>query len=237
MTSTGPIDWQRIEEFIGYGSATAPYVFLGMEEGLRSEAALDAGLAVRSNYQPFEDLFEASRLSENERYFGDDPKNQPTWRPMCDLMLRLTEDVVAPTLPQRLRYMADKLGRSNGLTLLAELMPYPRKKADRKHWPYAKYERYADYEAYRADMLPKRLARLRSLFAMPCERRLIVAYGKGDWGAFKSLFDTAWRQVGRFETGLVGKTAVVLANQLATNAFNSDMDLDRFAAVVMEALL
>jgi hypothetical protein len=85
-------------------------------------------------------------------------------------------------------------------------------------------------------MLPRRLAMLRKLFAMPCERRLVVAYGKSDWPDFKKLFDTAWDTAGKFEWGRVGKTAVVLAPHFATSAFNTNEDLATFAATVELAL-
>jgi hypothetical protein len=237
MTLADAIDWDRIENFIGFGSPEAKYVFLGMEEGLLSEATLDADLAVRSGYEQYMDLYDAqAKLADTQKYFGERPVNQPSWRPICDLMLRLTEGVAEPTLPERLQYQAEMLGRKNGQTLVAELMPYPRKKAPKSYWPYKKYGRFDDYETYRECMLKKRLSLLRSLFAMPCERKLVVAYGKSDWTDFKKLFETDWTSVPPFETGQVGETAVVLTPQLSTRAFNSKNDLDHFAAVVTSAL-
>jgi hypothetical protein len=237
MGSFGHIDWDRIENFVGFGSPTAPYVFLGMEEGLLSEAALDADLAARSAYEPYMDLYEAqAALTNTAKYFGEHPKNQPTWRPICDLTLRLTEQVAKPTRRQRLRYMADELGRIRGKTLLAELMPYPRKKADKSLWPYKKYGRFNDYENYRDCLLPKRLALLRSVFEIPCERKLVVGHGKADWPDFKRLFDTKWKVAKPFQYGRVRATAIVLTPQLSTRAFNSEADLERFAEIVATAM-
>ena len=238
MTADRHIDWLRIESFIGFGNPTAPYVFLGMEEGLLSEASLDADLTARSAYEPYMDLYEAqAKLMNNAKYFGERPKNQPTWRPICDLMLRLTKGIAEPTLERRLRYMADELGRRRGKTLLAELMPYPRKRANKAWWPYKKYRRFDNYETYRDRMLPERLALLRSVFEIPCDRKLVVAYGKSDWPDFKKLFKTDWTTAKPFEWGLlVGKMAVVLTPQLSTRAFNSENDLDHFAAVVTSVL-
>jgi hypothetical protein len=115
-------------------------------------------------------------------------------------------------------------------------MPYPRKKAAKSYWPYKKYGRFDDYETYRECMLKKRLPLLRSLIAMPCKRKLVVAYGKSDWADFKKLFETDWASMPPFETGRVGETAVVLTPQLSTRAFNSKNDLDHFAAVVTSGL-
>jgi hypothetical protein len=175
-------------------------------------------------------------LAGAKKYFGADPKNQWTWRPICDLVLRLTEGVPEPTLPERLRYQADKLGRKGGLTLLAELMPYPRKRADKTLGPYQKYNRFADYESYRAEMLRKRLPLLQSLFDMQCHRKLVVAYGKGDWDEFKKLFKTNWTSVPPFEWGRVREMAVVLTRHLSDRTFTPQGGLDRLASTVRTAL-
>jgi hypothetical protein len=237
MQSSGITDWDRIESFIGFGNPRAQYVFLGMEEGLLSEKTLDADLAARSEYEPYMDLCDAqANLAGTKKYFGSDPKNQWTWRPICDLMLRLTEGIHEPTLPERVRYQADKLGRKDGFTLLAELMPYPRKKADKSSWPYKKYKRFDDYNAYRVEMLQKRLALLQSLFEMPCQRKLVVAYGKGDWDEFKKLFATNWNSALPFEWGRVGERAVVLTPHLSDRFFTPQAGLDHLAATVRVAL-
>jgi len=59
MIRLQPIDWNRIENFVGFGSPSAPYLFLGMKEGLLSEASLDADLLARSAYEPYMDLYDA----------------------------------------------------------------------------------------------------------------------------------------------------------------------------------
>jgi hypothetical protein len=152
-------------------------------------------------------------------------------------MLRLTEGVPEPTLPERVRYQADKLGRGGGLTLLAELMPYPRKSADKTLGPYQKYNRYADYESYRVEMLRKRLPLLKALFAMPCQRKLVIAYGKGDWDEFKTLFKTNWSAAPPCEWGRVGEMAVVLTPHLSDRTFTPQVGLDHLAATVRSALV
>lgn len=119
------IDWERIENFIGFGRPGAPVVFLGMEEGLRRDADLLADIQARSTYKPYMDLGEAqTQLDGPGAYFGPTPITQNTWRPMCHLMLRRAGNR-HPTLEQRRRYQADLLGRRNGDSLLTELLPYP----------------------------------------------------------------------------------------------------------------
>jgi hypothetical protein len=230
-------NWDRIENFIGFGNPAAPYVFIGMEEGLLSEDNLDADLAARSKYDSYMDLYDAqAELAGTKKYFGARPVEQRTWRPVCDLMLRLDDSVEKPTLAQRLRYQADKLGRCNGKTLLTELMPYPRKSADERSWPYRRYERFDDYKTYREVVLPERVSRLRTLFEMSCERRLVVAYGKKEWPVFKTLFETDWKTAATVEWGRVGGFTVVLAHQLSSRTFNGRAGLDRFADAVGTAV-
>lgn len=231
------IDWDRIENFVGFGNPKAQHVFLGMEEGLLSEKTLDEDLAVRSDYDQYMDLYDAqAELAGTKKYFGPDPKNQWTWRPICDLMLRLTEGVPEPTLPERVRYQADKLCRKDGLTHLAELMPYPRKRADKTLGPYQKYNRFADYKSYRTTMLQKRVPLLQSLFDVPCHRKLVLAYGKSDWDEFKKLFATNWNTTPPCEWGRVGDMAIVLTPHLSDRTFTPQVGLDHLAATVRSAL-
>jgi hypothetical protein len=123
------------------------------------------------------------------------------------------------------------------LTLLAELMPYPRKKADKSVWPYKKYERFDDYQTYRECMLKKRLPLLKSLFAMPCQRKLVVADGKGDWDEFKRLFTTNWNVAPPFAWGRVGEMTVVLTPHLSDRFFTPQAGLDHLASTVRAAML
>ena len=75
-------DWERIENFIGYGRPDAPVVFLGMEEGLRRDADLLADLLARSAFEPYMDLVQAqSELDGPSSYFGEGAITQKTWRP------------------------------------------------------------------------------------------------------------------------------------------------------------
>ena len=91
MNLSSPINWKRIEEFVGFGRWDSPVVFIGMEEGLKNAGALDEDLAIRSRYElPIMDLKEAHLgIAGTEKYFDPDrAPRQPTWRVMADLMLR-----------------------------------------------------------------------------------------------------------------------------------------------------
>ncbi|MDP9025924.1 MAG: hypothetical protein M3N13_11190, partial [Candidatus Eremiobacteraeota bacterium] len=225
------INWDRIENFIGFGNPMAPVVFLGMEEGLRRDSDLHADLEMRSTYDAYMDLAEAQgKLEGAGSYFGSTPVTQNTWRPMCHLMLK-REGIENPRLEQRARYQADRLGRLDGDTLLCELLPYPH--SDTGQWLYAEFGRYATRTRFEADIIPRRQEIFRKAFTTH-RPELIVAYGKSNWPAYKDIFgDAEWHKADAFEYAIWGQTRVVLAHQLAGRLFNKNEQLDTFADVAL----
>jgi hypothetical protein len=188
-TTSIRINWERIDNFIGFGFEDAPVVFIGMEEGLKNAGALDEDLVIRSTYAtPIMDLKEAHiGIAGTEHYFEPDrAPRQPTWRVMADLMLRREQPGMTPTAADRRRYRATRLGRSGGDTLLTVLLPYPHPKSN--DWLYKRFDKYKTRDDYESDMLPKRRRLLRSVIGT-VNRDLIVCYGKGNWPQFQELFD------------------------------------------------
>ena len=57
-----------------------------------------------------------------------------------------------PSKEDRRRYQALRLGKSDGETLLTELLPYPSPGVN--DWLYARFGRYGTRETYTAEMLP-----------------------------------------------------------------------------------
>ncbi len=227
------IDWERIENFVGFGRTDAPVVFLGMEEGLRRDADLRLDLRERSSYEQYMDLAKAQRrLGGPSSYFGPTPITQRTWRPMCHLMLR-RDGVQQPTPEQRRRYQADTLGRSKGDSLLTELLPYPH--SDTSQWLYAPFGRYATRADYESALMPRRISLLRKSFSSkPPE--LIVAHGKSNWSNYKRIFEgIIWRSHASFEYANWGNSRVVLAHQLAGREFNTEEQLQFFADVALQS--
>src|SRR5258706_1810945 len=121
-----PIDWTRIENFVGYGRHNAPVVFIGIEENHSGEQTLENDLLHRSKFDTIEDIQVASEgIAGAARWFqGPRPPLQPTWKPMCLLMLQ-RYGCVDPTDQDLDEYQITKLGRSGGATVLTELRPYP----------------------------------------------------------------------------------------------------------------
>lgn len=181
-----------------------------MEEGLALDQDLEDDLIRRSSYDQIAELR------------GGDRKGQRTWRAMCDLMLR-REGVDDLNSDLRNAYQATKLGRTNGDTLLTELLPYPHNKAT--DWHYALYGRYLDREQYLKEMLPKRIEMLQNLLLESrCE--IVVCYGKGHSQHYRKLFKGAkWQVQKPFEVADLDDTRIVLAPHFSSRAFNTNQQL------------
>lgn len=203
-----------------------------MEEGLSDEGELRADLRARTAFPSVIDLRKAhDGIADTEKLF--DPEKtvcQRTWRPMCDLMLRRS-DIASPALAQRNEYQALNLGRKDGDTLLAEVMPYPNGNTHR--WPYAKISRFATRDEYTKELEGPRIDFLRDALSKP-PHELIVAYGKGMWSVYENVFreSTSWRNRDSvFRVGAWNEARVVLTHHL-TRGFDSD-GLVRFARVTL----
>jgi hypothetical protein len=196
-----------------------------MEEGLSAGASLDDDLLARTAYEPYEDLLEGqTALGSPQRFFGDNPKAQRTWRPMCHLMLRRS-GIREIDNAARCRYQADRLGRRDGDTLLAELLPYPN--------PNTKIWHYADRFATRDMMVNARVALLKRAFS-DARFELVVAYGVANWQHYVRIFDVSkWTSNGSFRVGYHGDSRIVLAPHLSTRAFNTSAQLDAFADLAL----
>lgn len=228
------IDWPRIEQFIGYGRLDAPVVFVGMEEGLADEAGLQNDLLLRSRFEPVMDSKEAlCGIVGGEALFSETPRRQPTWRVMADVMLHFDGQRFSSPAERssaRKSYRATRLGRSEGETLLTELLPYPHRNTG--SWLYV--ERYKDREAYVAAILPARLTMLHDVLGK-YPRKAIICYGRADWGNFKRLFPdaTPWKSVDRFQCAEWREAKVTLTDHFVTKHFNTDAQLDELSAVAL----
>jgi hypothetical protein len=161
---------------------------------------------------------------------------------MCDLMLRRNagRDTV-PTLSQRLHYQVNRLGRQDGETLLAELLPYPH--ANTQVYWYGQFGRFHTQDEYQNILLPIRRALLSCILAS-YRRNLIVCYGHGNWNHYKLLIAqysrrlhvaaTNWElhQAG-IETCQVGEARILLVHHFVTQAFNTDVQLAALANVAL----
>ncbi len=213
------IDWNRIENFIGYGRLNAPVVFVGMEEGVgggknrepdaTKNERLIADLVKRSSYETIRDIEAPSKITSS-------------WGPMCELMLRrdgyFRSNEDQKTYRDRIRqYQKRCLGKADGDTLLMELLPYPR--ASMMKWPEAYEGRFKCEHTYRKVMLARRSEMLkREINAF--DRELIVFYGTGYAQTYKDLFKSEWREEDGFHIAKRGNTLAMISPHFSSRAFS-----------------
>ncbi len=101
-------------------------------------------------------------------------------------------------------YRAKRLGRSDGDSLLIEILPYPHPKTS--EWLYARFGRFPSRAAYEDALLKPRITLLRGVIER-FDRKAIICYGKGKrifgrhetWERYKLLFpEVQWRRAGAF---------------------------------------
>jgi hypothetical protein len=167
----------RVLKFEGYGSKTAPYWFLGIEEGGGSIEQL----RVRARlFAPVEDLCSAlSKLGLVEMMH----RHVPTWRVMSKLIMAMQGTSGWEETSSAREYQATRLGRADGDTFLTELLPLPSRSTG--VWPYPSiFPTRADYyEAVR----PGRIGWLRSEISAH-RPRFVICYGKGNWRHHQNIF-------------------------------------------------
>tara|TARA_B100000315_G_scaffold233353_1_gene246406 strand:- start:4412 stop:5110 length:699 start_codon:yes stop_codon:yes gene_type:complete len=168
---------KRVLTFEGYGSKTAPYWFLGMEEGGGSMEELRER-AKRFDH-PVEDLCAAlAKIG-----WGDMRRYVPTWRVMSTLIMAMGNSPKWQEKSSAIEYQATKLGRADGETFLTELMPLPCPGI--KVWPYPLI--FPSKKDYYAAVRPCRIKWLRSAIS-ECKPPLVICYGKGNWRHHKEIF-------------------------------------------------
>jgi hypothetical protein len=249
MIGNPEIDLHAIEQFVGYGNPAALVVFVGIEERLSDYDQRLRSLEVRSTFEPIMDvaLAHTAGLAHDPRLFDPDHVVcQRTWRPMCDLMLRL--DNLESNCQARNQYQANHLGRADGNSLLMELLPYPHASA-RNWWYEDLHPEWATRFEYETAMLPLRIPMLgQQLAGHP--RTLIVCYGASHWDSYRALMQgyqehlTPEQQAAPInwvvhaalsaETAIVGETRIVLANHFTRQPLSSNWALAPFADLCLQ---
>lgn len=159
----------RINTFWGYGSLDAPTWFVGMEEGLESDATL-AHLAERFRVADGKITTDMRRGMENvyghTRWFNENALVQPTWKYPIALYLYIKLGRI-PTKIEVRDFQAFKLGDSElKETMNVELMPLPSNKAQERTWLYGGLgiPGLSTRSEYIATYKPERVRKLRELF-------------------------------------------------------------------------
>jgi hypothetical protein len=222
-------DWGSLLRFVGYGRLSAPWWFIGLEEGTKDQTVENA-IRMHASFGPetVVDLERAMRLAG----FQTMPTN-PTWRFVATIAAALhgTDDWRA--------YQNERMGRSDGETLLAEILPLPAPRL--ASWPDAYKGRWERRRDYRREVLPHRI---RYLGAVIDEQRpaLIIGYGKTYWPKYEQLTpDVDWRDERLDESsirhGTFGATQIVLTFGPTSRQMNSTTErailVDRIRELVL----
>ena len=124
--------------FYGFGNYAGDYWLVGMEEaGGRTFAEIKKRLCKwqESGGHELEDLpSHAHKMGRGAKYFGENPKWQPTWGKLIRLVLAAERQMGIETAVIK-QFQQRRLGRHSSNHCLIELFPLPAKSAG--HWIYA----------------------------------------------------------------------------------------------------
>ncbi len=203
--------------FVGYGTPDADVWFLGMEEAGGGED----NIRTRLEFQTVEDNAEAHKMLEITKHHWGRRVIQRTWRAMCYIMLRLENQ--EPSTENIRRYQAEQLGRSQGNTLLTELMPIPKPSVG--SWGYEELiSQFSSREDYYQQIRPRRVQLLRQLVAQH-NPQVIIAYGKAFWPDYKGIFsDMTFRTNDQFEVASQDGLLVILTAHFTARTMNGKLD-------------
>jgi hypothetical protein len=203
------LELDHLLEFIGFGRLDADIWFLGLEEGSGDENYLRQRLDFEI-VQDTKDTQNTLGISEDqfcEKYL------QGAWKGMCEIMLKLEGKETSEE--NILTYRSERLGRSEGSTLLCELLPLPM--PVEPVWSYAEVlPQYNSRETYLAAVKPLRFEQYRELIHEYAPK-IILAYGQAAWPDYMELFHNfKLTQHGQFLLGWDANTVVILCDHFST---------------------
>lgn len=149
--------------FFGYGSFSAPYWFVGMEEG-GGETPEDIALRLRAwearGKCELEDVVEYHLAIGVSKHFDERGTLQPTWNKLIRVLLSAMGE--SPETERVRAFQRTEWGRTHGNSCLTELLPLPSPGVDR--WLHFTEHSQLPYLASRATyhehIRPQRVAQL-----------------------------------------------------------------------------
>lgn len=212
-----PEQLERIFEQKGFGNPKGRYWFIGMEEG--GEGTPDK-LRIRSTFAAIEDLAKVQhRLGVNMAR-----ARTATWSIMSRIVLKLGGERNWNGAWLAKEYRTNKLGRQDGDTFLAELLPLP--SPGKGVWTYQLLLGHTRQE-YERETIPRRVELLRGLVA-EYRPSVVVCYGKGHWPDFSQIFpgvNFASSANGDIYVGKSGPTRVALTPFLRNDQWGKGFSL------------
>ena len=167
--------------FYGYGRYETNYWFVGLEEGgARTINDLSKRVDVwrRLGSHEVADLYEFHEELGPNPWFGAKPRRQSTWARLIQIVL--TAEGRSATNDDILQYQTTRLGRSDGETLLTELMPLPAKNLSTWYAHGLNIPELRSRTEYTARVRPRRIAHLKKRIAEH-QPRVVVFYGARRW--------------------------------------------------------
>ena len=198
--------------FYGYGSYSADYWFVGIEEGgagSAEEIVTHLEHWVRRGRRELEDLRDFQVTKGNVDYFTGTPKLQWTWAGLVRIVLGL--EGAEASVAEVKAYQANNLGRQQGNTCLLELLPLPSPSTG--HWLYADLSSLSflvDRSTYRKHVVEQRTEHIRGLITSH-RPRAVIFYGVS--------YVPWWQQIAgvEFRKGSLDGQAIYTAGDAATS--------------------
>ncbi len=170
---------EKLLAFRGYGSPSARFWFVGMEEAGGDSASLQIRA---SKFARYEVLAESHRNFESH----DMSKLISTWRIMSAIVGRISGEADWWNTGYAKSYQMNHLGRPDGETYLTEVLPLPKRSLS--DWPYASI--YGSPKDYLDQVLPNQLTSLQREFAEANPGpQFVFCYGKKYWQYHHDIFD------------------------------------------------
>jgi hypothetical protein len=185
-----------IHSFYGYGTYSADYWFIGMEEGggeSLDEVNRRISFWQTRGQQELEDVCAYHEELGLNQFFREPVKLQRTWAQLCRIVLASKGE---PQDNHAIRaYQKDKLGRPEGATCLMELLPLPSPGTDR--WFYADWSKLpflSSRSSYRDEVLPMRIKNLKERIEK-WQPKFVVFYGTGYRDHWEEISETPFLRI------------------------------------------
>ena len=216
-----------VSGFFGYGSFSAPYWFVGMEEG-GGNTPEDIALRLRAwearGKRALEDVVDYHLAIGVSKHFDERGVLQPTWNKLIRIQLAAIGE--SPTTERVRAFQRTEWGKSNGNTCLTELMPLPSPGVDR--WlHFAEHSRLpylVTRAAYIEHVRPARVAQLAAKMA-EYRPKAVVFYGLQYLPSWEAISDTELKATslpGVRASARDGTLYLAIRHPAATGVSNAD---------------
>ncbi|HEU0144095.1 MAG TPA: hypothetical protein VFQ47_04860 [Nitrososphaera sp.] len=208
--------------FYGFGNYHAPYWFIGMEEGGKAtfqDIAKQLDIWDKWGRKELLDVVEYAHAIGMNRWYGEHPALQPTWRNLIRVFL-IAEGRNADNATMR-QYQKTKWGTEDGETCVVELMPLP--SPDTSSWLYKEISALPyliSRKTYREYIVDSRIAHLQNNI-MRYKPKAVVCYGSGYDSYWKRLANVdVWKKSPEGVNYSVSNSTIFVATKHPTRSTN-----------------